>query len=299
MMTRMRKANFSRRRTCRSRRKRPAKARAYCIHLDGAAGCTAWGAVATSTSGSIVSMGILLPQVATCEPDKDGLQAGFGHGEVAQAVGVAGADDFGQQAIGVVGQDADSAGRWLYAANPLHLLQLANQRSGAVVAGEVEGVYLLRTEGAFECGGRIFNENLAVVDDGDAVAELVGLLHVVGGEDDGDAFFAQAADGVPHGDAALRVESGAGFVEEQHLGAMRDGAGDLQALREASGELRGVGFRALGEQKLIQQLIGPLLRVAVREAEVEAVEVDVLVDGARSEERRVGKECRCRWAIRT
>src|ERR1017187_3945574 len=54
-------------------------------------------------------------------------------------------------------------------------------------------------------------------------------------------------------------------------------AGDLYALREASGELRWVGVRALGEVKLFQQLIRPLLRIRTREAEVQAVEMDVLV----------------------
>ena len=180
------------------------------------------------------------------EPDEDGLQAGFSHGEVAQAVGIAGADDFGQQAVGVVGEDADSGGRGFDAAYALHPLQLANQRGGTVAVIEVEGVDLLRADRSFQRGGRVFDQNLAVVDDGDAVAEFVGLFHVVGGEDDGDALFAQAADGVPHGDAALRVEAGAGFVEKEDLGAMGDGAGDLDALGEAAGELRGIGLRALG-----------------------------------------------------
>ena len=127
------------------------------------------------------------------------------------------------------------------------------------MTAEVEFVDLLGADGAFERGGCVLDEDLAVVDDGDAVAEFVGLLHVVGGEDDGDSLFAQAADGVPHGDAALRVEAGAGLVEEEHLGAMGDGAGDLDALGEAARELRRVGAGALGEMELAQQLVGALL----------------------------------------
>ncbi len=93
-----------------------------------------------------------------------------------------------------------------------------------------------------------------MVDDGDAVAEFVGFLHVVGGEDDGDAFMPERCDGFPHGDAALRVEAGGGLVEEEDLGPVGDGAGDLDALGEAAGKLAGVGFDALGEVELLEQL---------------------------------------------
>ena len=130
---------------------------------------------------------------------------------------------------------------------------------------QVELVDLLGADGAFEGGGGVFDEDLAVVDDGDAVAEFVGLFHVVGGEDDGDAFLAEAADGVPHGDAALRVEAGAGLVEEEDLGAVGDGAGDLDALGEAAGELGGVGLGALGEVELVEQLVGAGCLASARE----------------------------------
>jgi len=126
-----------------------------------------------------------------------------------------------------------------------------------------------------------------MVDDGHAVAELVGLFHVVGGEDDGDSLFAQAADGVPHGDAALWIEAGAGFVEEEHFGVMGDGAGDLDTLREAAGELRRIGTGALREMKLREELVGALLRLYAGEAEVKTMEVDVFEDGAGAIERVV------------
>ncbi len=64
----------------------------------------------------------------------------------------------------------------------------------------------------------------------------VGLFHVVGGEDDGDAFCAESLHGIPHGDAALGIEAGTGLVEEQDLGAVGDGARDLEALGETAAE---------------------------------------------------------------
>ena len=76
----------------------------------------------------------------------------------------------------------------------------------------------------------------------------------MGGQQDGDAFLVQFLDGRPHGHAALRVEAGAGFVEEENGGAVGDGAGDLHALGEAAGELRRVNAFAIGEHELGEQL---------------------------------------------
>ena len=52
------------------------------------------------------------------------------------------------------------------------------------------------------------------VEHGDPVGELVGLLQVLGGEEDGDAAGDQLADDLPHGPAAARVEAGGRLVEE-------------------------------------------------------------------------------------
>ncbi len=155
------------------------------------------------------------------------------------------------------------------------------------MVAEIELVDALRADRALQRGGRVLNQNLAVVDDGDPVAELVGLLHVMRGQDDRDSLVAQAANGLPHGDAALRIEAGAGLVEKEHLGTVGDGAGDLNALRKAAGELCGIGSGAFGEVELGEELVGPLFRLGAREAEVEAVEVDVLKDGAGAVERVV------------
>ena len=156
-----------------------------------------------------------------------------------------------------------------------------------VVIGKIKGIDLLCSDGAFECGGRVLDENFSVIDDSDAVAQLVGLFHVVGGEDDGDAFFAEPAHGFPHGDAALWVEAGAGFVEEEDFGSMRDSAGDLDTLRQAARELGGIGVSAFGEVELLEELHCALLCCGSRESEVETVEVNVLVDGAGAVERVV------------
>ena len=135
-------------------------------------------------------------------------------------------------------------------------------------------------DGGFEGGGGVFDEDFAVVDDGEAVAEFVGLFHVVGGEDDGDAFAAESLDGVPHGDAALGIEAGGGLVEEEDLGMVGDGAGDLEALGEAAAEGLRIGGGAIAEAELLEELGGARGGNFLGHAEVAAMEVDIFEDGA-------------------
>ena len=74
------------------------------------------------------------------------------------------------------------------------------------------------------------------VDDRDVVGELLGLVHVVRGEDDRDAVGAQVADEVPGGAAGLRVEAGGRLVQEDQLGAADHGHREREALLLAAGE---------------------------------------------------------------
>ena len=63
---------------------------------------------------------------------------------------------------------------------------------------------------------RAESDEIAVIDDGDAVAELVGLFHVVGGDEHGEvASLAQVVEHLPDGDAGDGIEAGGGFVEKK------------------------------------------------------------------------------------
>ena len=73
-----------------------------------------------------------------------------------------------------------------------------------------------------------------MVDDGHTIAQLVGFFHVMGGQDNRDALLAKPADDVPQCQTCLRIETCAGLVEKQDLGIVRDGAGDLHSLGQAS-----------------------------------------------------------------
>ena len=122
-------------------------------------------------------------------------------------------------------------------------------------------------------------EDLAVVHDRDPVAELVGLLHVVGGEQDGLAVVVELAQDLPEGQPALGVEAGGRFVHEQHGRPVEDRTGHHEALRHAArqGVHRRLGPAA--EVELLEQLVGDLPALPGRHAEQPAVEVEVLPHG--------------------
>src|SRR5437763_309520 len=63
--------------------------------------------------------------------------------------------------------------------------------------------------------GGAAGDDAAGVDEGDAVGQLVGLLQILRGEQDGRAVAHPIADDVPHREPARRVEPGGRLVEEE------------------------------------------------------------------------------------
>ena len=74
-----------------------------------------------------------------------------------------------------------------------------------------------------------------MIHDGDAVAELICLLHVMRGQQDGQALRVQAANVIPEEEARLRIEIIRRLIQEEHLRSMHQGAGDHQPLGHATG----------------------------------------------------------------
>src|SRR5579871_6794659 len=64
--------------------------------------------------------------------------------------------------------------------------------------------------------GRAVGDDLAAIEDGNVVGELVGFIEVLRGEEDGDPARDQLANAVPHRATAGWVEAGGWFVEEDH-----------------------------------------------------------------------------------
>ena len=87
-----------------------------------------------------------------------------------------------------------------------------------------------RIHAALEVARAAEREDPPVVHDRHPVAELVGLLHVVGGEQHGLPGRVEVPEDLPQRQPALRVEAGGGLVEEQHVGTVEQGPCDREPL---------------------------------------------------------------------
>src|ERR1700729_3452045 len=85
---------------------------------------------------------------------------------------------------------------------------------GPVGHGELENV---PADPALQLLGRACRDDLPVVDDDDLVREFVGLIQVLGGEQQRGAVGHQRADDVPHAQPGSWIQARGRLVEEQHL----------------------------------------------------------------------------------
>src|SRR2546426_12099128 len=123
------------------------------------------------------------------------------------------------------------------------------------------------------------------------------------GEKPGAARLAEPADDLPQLAPRVRVEPRGGLVKEQELGLAHERAGHRQPLFLPARELAHPGAPLVLEVDETQHL-AHRVRAAVEAREQpyrllhrELVgELGFLELNARSEERRVGKECRSRWS---
>ncbi len=79
-------------------------------------------------------------------------------------------------------------------------------------------------------------DETTVVDDADARADSLGLLHVVGGVEDGHAVLAELAHLLEDGVAALWVDADGRLVEHEEGRTMEEAAGDVESPLHATGE---------------------------------------------------------------
>ena len=62
---------------------------------------------------------------------------------------------------------------------------------------------------------RSFRDDLSPIHDDQAVAQLLGLVHVMGGQHEGHALLLEPEQPLPHQMPGLRVEARGGFVQQQ------------------------------------------------------------------------------------
>src|SRR5271166_6048795 len=87
----------------------------------------------------------------------------------------------------------------------------------------------------FQLRRRALRDDAPAVDDGEPVAQLVGLVQVMSGEEHCGAAVPQLPDLVPQVGPVLRVKTGGRLVEEEHLRVMQDPQGDLESAALAAG----------------------------------------------------------------
>src|SRR5208337_1572090 len=91
-------------------------------------------------------------------------------------------------------------------------------------------------------------DEVAVIDNGDAVAELVGLFHVVGGDEHGEiARVFEVVEHLPHGDAGDGIEAGGGLVKEEDARIVDQAAGNFKTAAHSAGESLGLRAAPLDE----------------------------------------------------
>lgn len=118
-----------------------------------------------------------------------------------------------------------------------------------------------------------------MIHDRDAVAEGVGLVQVVGGDEDRHAVRAQPADLVPHVRPTLRVQAGGRLVQEDDLRLVDDAEGDLDPATLATGVGLALAVGELGELEGLQGTYRPALRLGLRDAVQPGLEHQLLPTG--------------------
>ena len=112
-----------------------------------------------------------------------------------------------------------------------------------------------------------------MVEHGDPVGELVGLVQVLRGEEDRHAAGDQLADDLPHRAPAARVEPGGRLVEEDDPRVADQRHGQVEPAPHAAGVGRGGLLRRVREVEPVEQLggaapaLGPAQVVQVRHQE--------------------------------
>ena len=156
------------------------------------------------------------------------------------------------------------------------------QLDGAVAVCVVGGHHLdgraadLGLEGVRCPGG----DDLAVVDDPEVVGELVGLLEVLGGEEDGHPLVAgEMGDLVPERGPALDVEAGGRLVEEEDPRAVQQREGEVEPALHPAGVAADLPVGRVREADPLDQLVAALGALGLRHAVERALQAHVLAGG--------------------
>src|SRR5206468_1148625 len=152
---------------------------------------------------------------------------------------------------------------------------------------DAQGDHVAEADLALEVVGRSVGEDAAALDEGDLVAQLLGLAHVVRRQHDGHApLAAQRRDVGAHPHRDVGIEAERGLVEEEQLGLVDERLGQRQTLLEAGRQLVVLRAPMTGQLERLDQLVDPPPQRGAVEAVEPAVERHDLADAQTPQERR-------------
>ena len=108
---------------------------------------------------------------------------------------------------------------------------------------------------ADQFASRLVGDQLAMIDDGDPVAQFLGLFEVVRGEHDGHAFTVHLGDQFPQLPPQFHVNASGRLVEHKHGRLVDQRLGDQQAPLHAARERAGIGIAFVGKVHGAQQFL--------------------------------------------
>ena len=131
--------------------------------------------------------------------------------------------------------------------------------------------------------GGALGDDPAAIDDRDLGRVLVGLLQVVGGDEDRGAAGRQLGQHRPQIRATLRVKAGGGLVQEQHRRPVHEHGRYVQPPPHAAGVGARLPVRRFGQAERFEQLGYPAAQVPAAEAVQPALHGQVLLAGQQAD----------------
>ena len=102
---------------------------------------------------------------------------------------------------------------------------------------------------------RVQRDDLAVINDTHAVAELLRFIHIVRGENDGLPFGVDLADELPKMSARLRVQARCGLIKEHHVRVVHQRGGNGEPMLLPAGQFLHQRFLLFRQVNDVQEFI--------------------------------------------
>ena len=109
----------------------------------------------------------------------------------------------------------------------------------------------------FQLDRGAFGDDPTAVQDSDSIGEVVGLVEVLGCEQDRDPVCHQLSDDLPHGPPAGRIEPGGGLVEKDHPRRPDQGHGQIESPAHPPGVGRHGPPRRVGQIEPVEEILAP------------------------------------------